>query len=92
MQPKDYKARMRKEMDDLAARIVNLRIKADRSGPDRKAALISEIEIAVSKKQELERKIESIDEASVDDWQELMDGISSAAKDLQSKLDSALGK
>jgi flagellar hook-basal body complex protein FliE len=92
MHPKDFKAEMRKTLEEWDDKIRDLRTKAENAGTEKKAELLREVEAVIEKKQAIEDKIEEMEQADVEDWREFMDGISHAAKDLQSTLDSAMSK
>ena len=90
MQPNDYKAEMRKTLEEWDAKIRDLRNRAENLASDKREEMMREIEAIVEKKQAIEERIEKAEQAGVDSWEELRDGLEHAAKDLQSSLDSAM--
>jgi len=92
MQIDDYKAEIRKTLEEWDAKIHDLRTRAEHAGREKQAELMREIEGVIVKKQAIEQKLEQLEQGAVDDWGRFVDGLSHAAKDLQSSLDRAMSK
>ena len=92
MQPKDYKAEMRMTLEEWDAKIRDLRTRAENLPPEKREEMMREIEAIVEKKQAIENRIEKADQAGIDNFEEIEEGLEHAAKDLQSSLDSAMNK
>jgi predicted nuclease with TOPRIM domain len=92
MQPKDYKAEMRKTLEEWDAKIHDLRTRAEKLPSEKREEMMREIEAIVEKKQAIEERMEKAEQSGIDNWEELRDGLQHAAKDLQSSLDSAMSK
>jgi hypothetical protein len=87
-----YEQKMEEKLRTYDAEIEELRIKAEKAKAKAKIRFYEQIEGLLNKRRELDQKLQALQEAGDEAWEDIRDGAESAWKDMAHALKSAISK